>query len=72
MKKLVLLVTFLILAGCVQPSMLSDDESSGIHNMGSIANVLGCMFAPQDPSCTKKQPSESEKEADEKEWNEVK
>ena len=46
------------LTGCVSSASLTLNPKKittldTVANMPSIINVLGCMFAPQDPSCDK-------------------
>ena len=53
------LAIILILTGCVSVAPITTLNPKKITtldtvaNMPSIINVLGCMFAPQDPSCDK-------------------
>jgi|TARA_B110000444_G_C18849836_1_gene604676 hypothetical protein len=55
----------------------TEDSTSSISRMGSIADVLGCMFAPD--SCPIKSTTEQHKQSDqkiikqaeEKDWNDV-
>ena len=46
------------LTGCVSSASLTLNPKKittldTVANMPSIINILGCMFAPQDPSCDK-------------------
>jgi hypothetical protein len=44
-----------LLQGCVTPTNLTNtsSKSNTIANIGLIGEVIGCVFAPQDPSCQK-------------------
>ena len=46
-----------LLQGCVTPvtTNLTTSPKSNIANIGLIGEVIGCVFAPQDPSCQKEQ-----------------
>lgn len=43
-----------LLQGCVTPTNLTNTSpKSNIANIGLIGEVIGCVFAPADPSCQK-------------------
>ncbi len=44
-----------LLQGCVTPvtTNLTTSPKSNIGNIGLIGEVIGCVFAPADPSCQK-------------------
>lgn len=79
MKILYIIVALFLITGCANksPQVTTEDPTSSISRMGSIADVLGCVFAPQ--SCEKKSIKDQHNEADEKiikqaeekEWNDV-
>tara|TARA_B100001057_G_scaffold96558_1_gene93181 strand:- start:1925 stop:2161 length:237 start_codon:yes stop_codon:yes gene_type:complete len=63
---MILIVIAIMLSGCSK-KYAEKELSKG----GAIANVLGCMFAPD--TCPKKDKStEANTEEDNKEWDEVK
>ena len=76
---MILIVIAIILSGCGQKeycianceNYVEKDLSSGPPNYGAIADVLGCMFAPD--TCPKKdRDTEADIEQDNKDWEEVK
>lgn len=79
MKILYIIIALFLITGCTNktPQAKSQDPTTSIGRMGSIADVLGCVFAPQ--SCEKKSIKDQHDEADEKiikqaeekEWNDV-
>ena len=49
--------------GCAKPKIDADKKETvtvldSIGNMEGIAEALGCMFAPDDPACSKEEPQE--------------
>tara|TARA_X000000950_G_scaffold278382_1_gene369211 strand:- start:1344 stop:1610 length:267 start_codon:yes stop_codon:yes gene_type:complete len=80
MKFLYIIIAVFLITGCANksPQVTTEDPTSSISRMGSIAEVLGCMFAP-DTCPTKKSTQEQHDEADkkiiseaeEKEWDDV-
>jgi hypothetical protein len=55
---LAMILIVLGLTGCVSSASLTLNPKKittldTVANMPSIINILGCMFAPQDPSCDK-------------------
>jgi hypothetical protein len=79
MKFLYIIIVLFLATGCVNktPDVKGEDPASVVGNAGSIAEVLGCVFAPQ--SCQKKSTQDQHKQADEqiikkaeeKEWDDV-
>lgn len=79
MKFLYIIIVLFLATGCVNktPDVKREDPTTSIGRMGSIAEVLGCVFAPQ--SCEKKSTQDQHNEADEKiikkaeekEWDDV-
>jgi len=67
---MILIVIAIILSGCSK-KYVNKELSSGPPNYGAIADVLGCMFAPD--TCPKKDKNtEADTEQDNKDWDEVK
>ena len=76
---IVMISALLFVTSCANktPTIKTEDPTSSIGRMGSIAEVLGCMFAPQ--SCEKKSTQDQHtdadqkiiKQAEEKDWNDL-
>lgn len=76
---IVMISAMLFVTGCAnkKPKVNTEDPTSSISRMGSIADVLGCMFAPD--SCSIKSTTEQHKESDQKiikqaedkDWNDL-
>ena len=76
-ERYIILILFIILLfaglnGCANKTakIKTADNEPSIGRMQSIADILGCMFAPD--TCPKKEKSEEIDEESDKEWDEVK
>jgi len=76
---IVMISALLFVIGCVnkKPTIKTEEPTSSIGRMGSIAEVLGCMFAPQNCEKTSTQDQHKDadqkiiKQAEEKDWNDL-
>ena len=69
---MILIVILITVTGCSKTLKSANNElGSGVPNYGAIADVLGCMFAP-DTCPTKDEDTEANTEQDNKDWDEVK
>jgi hypothetical protein len=60
---LAIILILLGLFGCAKPKIDSDKKETvtvldSIGNMEGIADALGCIFAVDNPACSKKEPQE--------------
>ena len=60
---LAIILILLGVFGCAKPNIDADKKETvtvldSIGNMEGIAEALGCMFAPDDPACSKEEPQE--------------
>lgn len=75
--KIILITLVILLTSCAKPNIQKDSNGplDSVGKMDAISGIISCMFAPESEFCKEqragRKTSPADKEADNKDWDQV-